>query len=460
MKLTAGETASMVSGQLVHGEPFETIRGVSIDSRTLSKGELFVAIVGPRHDGHDHVAAALSRGASGIVCDRPIEISGRAVAIRVSDTTLALQQLASGVRMRSGARVVAITGSMGKTTTKEAAAAAIASRYRVLKSKGNLNNLYGLPLSLLALDDEEVAVVEMGMSEPGEIRRLAEIARPDVGLVVNVAEVHLEFFPSLAAIAEAKGELYESLDPDAVAVVNADDPLVLEQARKFAGRRVHYGTRPGSDLHARDISASGSGLRFDVDEGRDSATVVSKLRGRHNVHNLLAGLAAARALDVPLAAAAEALTAVAPASHRGERLSLAGGVVVIDESYNSNPRAAKCALDALADETGRRRVAVLGDMLELGERGADFHAEVGSYAVSKKVDFLMGVGTLSKGLVEAAREAGLDARHALWCADADEAYDTLTQHIGEGDVVLLKGSRSIGLDRVAARLARENGGAA
>ncbi len=465
MRLSALDAAEMVGGELHRGARDTAIRGVSIDSRTISPGELFFAIVGPRHDGHDHAAAALERGAVGIVCDRPVDVvSARPVDVRsggvsivVSDTTRALQDLAHGVRVRSDVRVVAITGSMGKTTTKDAAAAAISSRHRVLKSPGNLNNLYGLPLSLLALDGEDVAVVEMGMSEPGEIRRLTEIAKPDVGVLVNVAEVHLEFFPSLEAIASAKGELFEELDETAVAVVNADDPLVLAQARKFSGRHLRYGMDADAELRAHRVRTSEAGLRFDVDEGADRTEVVSKLHGRHNVYNLLAGLAAARALDVPLEDAAKALASLTPPSHRGERVSLAGGVVVVDETYNSNPRAVKCALDALGVEAGTRRVAVLGDMLELGADASSFHEDVGRYAASIGVELLIGVGVFGDSLVAGAHAAGLPLHRVHHCADAREAFDVITAQMRPGDVVLVKGSRSVGLDRLVDRLVREDG---
>lgn len=454
MKLTARDVANLTGGELVSGPADAVVEAVSIDSRSAKPGDLFVAIQGPNHDGHDFVSGALEVGCAGVVVSKAVDDTGSAFQVCVGDTTRALQDLAQGVRERAELSVVAITGSMGKTTTKEAAAAAIGSRHRVLKTEGNLNNLYGLPLSLLKLEDEEVAVLELGMSEPGEIARLTEIARPDVGVLTNVAEVHLEFFPSIAQIAEAKGELLLGLAADAVAVVNADDPLVLEQARKFTGRHIRFGFAEDSDLRARELRRSTEGIRFLAAEGDHAVEVTTSLYGRHNVYNLLAGIAAARALDVPLEEAASSLTALAPTSHRGERISLPGSILLVDETYNSNPRALACALDALREETAERRVAVVGDMLELGPKALELHLAAGRYAAAVGVDLLVGVGSLGRTIVEGAREAGMGEARTATCADAERAGAYLASHLREGDVVLIKGSRSVGLDETVELLKR------
>ena len=455
MKLTARDIARFTRGKLVSGSADSVdsvISAVSIDTRTMERGDLFVAIRGPHRDGHDYLANALESGAAGIVVSQPIEIEGSAFQVQVKDTTRALQDLAQVVRERARLRVVAITGSMGKTTTKEAAAAAMGTRRRVLKTEGNLNNLYGLPLSILKLRDEDVAVLEMGMSEPGEIARLAEIAKPDVGVLTNVAEVHLEFFDSISEIADAKGELLLGLAGDAVAVVNADDPLVLEQARKFAGRQIRFGLTPSSDLRARQIRSTSAGLRFHAEEGERSVEVTSSLHGRHNVYNLLAGLAAARALDVPLEEAASGLASLSPERHRGERISLPGDILLIDETYNSNPRALICALDALVideedeAEDQRRRVAVVGDMLELGPKASELHREVGRHAATLDLGLFVGVGPLGGEIVDGAREAGMAEAKLATCDDAAEAGTLLERSLVEGDSVLVKGSRGVGLD--------------
>ncbi len=437
--------------ELLSGSADVRLEGrASIDSRTVSPGELFFAIVGPRHDGHDYLAEARARGAAGMVVSKPVEVESLepgTLVLRVADTTRALQDLAHAVRERSLLRVVAVTGSMGKTTTKEAAACAIGSTRRVLKSEGNLNNYYGLPLSLLRYTDEEVAVLEMGMSAPGEIARLTEIARPDIGVLTNVAEVHLEFFDSVAGIAEAKGELFVGLGPDATAVVNADDPLVLEQARKFSGRTIRFGLGADCELRASGIHATPDGLRFQAERGKDAYDVQTSLRGRHNVYNLLAGLAAASALDVPLGDAARALARLAPSRHRGERLDFGRGFIVIDETYNSSPRALSAALESLAEEEATRRIAVVGEMLELGESAEALHRRIGGEIAERNIDRIIGVGSLGRLLADAAVEAGISRDRVSSVATADEAGRLLAAELREGDVVLLKASRGIALDK-------------
>jgi UDP-N-acetylmuramoyl-tripeptide--D-alanyl-D-alanine ligase len=448
------ELARLAGGTLQAEAPGDLFEGaVSIDSRTLRKGDLFFAIAGPRHDGHRFLEEALARGASGVVIHEPapsLRLPRSAFWIRVPDTTRALQDLAAGFRRSRPVEVVAITGSMGKTTTKEAAAAAIGSSRRVLKTEGNLNNLYGLPLSILRLEDEEVAVLEMGMSAPGEIARLTEIARPDVGVLTNVAEVHLEFFESVSAIADAKGELFRGLLPGAAAVVNADDPLVLEQLRRSSARRVRFGIESEAEVRGSAIRANARGLRFTASYRDEEVEVESVLRGRHNVYNLLAGLAAAASLEVSLRDAARALRDLRPARHRGERVDLDRGWVLIDETYNSNPRALRSSLSSLAEEPAARRIAVMGDMLELGALGPELHREAGRFAAALPIDRLVGVGPLSVHILEGARESGAEPSRLVAAATAEEAGRWLQEELREGDVVLLKGSRGIGLERAIA----------
>jgi len=448
VKLTVGEMARLAGGTLEVGPPTVAFDGgVSIDSRTLRRGDLFFAISGPRHDGHDYLREVVLKGAAGVVIQKESEVPPPAFAIRVKDTTRALQDLASGFRRSRAVQVVAVTGSMGKTTTKEAAASAIGSTKRVLKSEGNLNNFYGLPLSLLKLEDEEVAVLEMGMSAPGEIARLTEIARPDVGVLTNVAEVHLEFFGTVSAIAEAKGELFRGLPAGATAVVNADDPLVLDQARRFSGRKVRFGVEEEADVRGSAIRATPEGLRFKAVFRGEEVEIETVLRGRHNVYNLLAGLAAASVLDVPFRDAAGALSGLRPAYHRGERVDLGRGFVLVDETYNSSPRALRSALAALSEEEAVRRVAVVGDMLELGERGVALHREVGRFAAGLPIDRLVGVGPLAAHILEGALEAGTAPSKLSSVSTAEEAGRLLLDELREGDVVLLKASRGIGLER-------------
>jgi UDP-N-acetylmuramoyl-tripeptide--D-alanyl-D-alanine ligase len=449
LKLTAAEVISLVGGGLVSGSGKTRIGSVSIDSRTVERGDLFFAIVGQRLDGHRFIGQALERGAVGAVVSMPptdVTESGAAVMIRVEDTTVALQELAKAVRRSAGIKVVAVTGSVGKTTAKEATAAALGARFRVLKSEGNLNNLYGLPLSILKLDGEEVAVLEMGMSAPGEIARLTEIARPDVGVVLNVAEVHREFFPSLEAIARAKGELFAGLEAGAVAVVNADDPLALAEARRFSGRQIRFGVREKAELRAKELTRTPEGVRFIAEAESDRAEVRAPLHGVHNVYNLLAALAVSGALGLSLAAAAEKLRGLRPSPHRGERIQFRAGPLVIDETYNSNPAGLAAALACLAEEEASRRIAVLGDMLELGDRAEALHLECGRQAAESGLSLLIGVGSLGALLVEGARRAGMAETALLTAGDAAEAGELLARRATRGDAVLLKASRGVALE--------------
>ena len=447
MKMTVAEVASWMDGTLEWGRDDMPIDGISIDTRTLEPGSLFVAIVGPNHDGHRFVDQALDRGAAGVVVSTSIQMRRPAVRIRVSDTTKALQELAAAVRRQAALKVVAITGSMGKTTTKEATAKALGARYKVLKSEKNLNNLYGVPLSILKHHDEEVAVLELGMSAPGEIARLTEIADPDVGVLTNVAEVHREFFPSIEAIACAKGELIDGLGGDSVAVVNADDPLVLEQARRFSGRKLLFGFDKSADVRADKIVRRPDSLRFVVHYRSEEVPVQVPILGKHNIYNLLAALAVAAVLDVPLTSAAAEFSSLSAPPHRGERIRFRGDILVIDETYNSNPAALASVLDSFGDEVATRRIAVLGDMLELGERDVPLHLECGRFAATANLDLLIAVGPLSRFMVEGARQAGMSEDAMLTAEDALEAGRQVAARLEAGDVVLFKASRSVGLDR-------------
>ncbi len=408
---------------------------------------MFFAITGPNHDGHRYVEQALESGALGIVVSSRELPDSTGPRILVPDTTLALQDLAAAVRRESGMKVVAITGSMGKTTTKEATALALGARLRVLKSEKNLNNFYGLPLSILRHCDENVGVFELGMSASGELARLTEIARPDVGLLTNIAEVHREFFPSLEAIARAKGELFDGLPEEAVSVVNADDPLVLSEARRFAGRQIRFGLGDGADVRAMRILREREGIRFVAHYEEQETEVHSPLHGLHNVYNLLAALAVSVVLGLPLAAAATELTKLTPPPHRGERIRLRESIVIIDETYNSNPTALDFVLESFAEEEASRRVAVLGDMLELGDRAETLHRQSGRKAARSRLDLLIGVGPLGRLIVEEACRGGMSEASTLVAETAAEAAELLADRIESGDIVLLKASRGVGLDR-------------
>src|SRR5579871_2006961 len=422
-------------------------QGYSIDSRTIQSGELFFAVKGERLDGHDFVAQALERGSAAAVIrtDQVNRFTVRDRLLAVPDTLVALQTLATAVRKLWGKPLVGITGSAGKTTTKEAIAHVLASRFRVLKSEGNFNNHFGLPLMLLKLEPEhDVAVIEMGMSHAGEIRALAYIACPEIGVVTNVAPVHLENFDSLAGIARAKYELIGSLPANGTAVLNADDEYVSQFGRGFKGTVITYGTHATADLRADKIQSRGAeGSSFEVVTHCGSERAQLPLVGEHNILNALAAVGVALAQGIKLPEAVDALATLAPADKRGQVLQL-GNITVINDCYNSKPKALHAMVDALAGMQASRRIVVAGEMLELGPAAEEMHRQAGQHAAQKKMDILLGVRGLAQKMVNGAREAGMRAE---FVATPEEAGDWLAREARDGDLVLLKASRGVKLER-------------
>jgi UDP-N-acetylmuramoyl-tripeptide--D-alanyl-D-alanine ligase len=427
-------------------------QGYSIDSRTIHPGELFFAVKGERFDGHDFVESVPSQGAVGAVIrkDQLARYANPKGLLAVDDTLIALQTLSTAVRKLWGKTAIGITGSMGKTTTKEAVAHLLAIRYRVHRTKGNFNNHFGLPLGLLTLEPEyDLAVVEMGMSHAGEIAALARIALPNQGVVTNVAPVHLEFFDSLAGIARAKYELIEALPSAGAAFLNADDEYVSQFGRDFKGKVVLYGMKPTADVRAENIEALGAGgTRFDLLCGGTTCDGVrqrvhSPLLGQHNVYNVLAAAAVAIHHGITPSEIAAALPALAAADKRGEVVQL-GNISVLYDCYNSSPRALMAAVDTLAAMPATRRIVVAGEMLELGTAAEQLHRDCGHYIENKKLDFLLGVRGLAKPMVEAASAAGMKAE---FVATPEETGQWLAEHARAGDVVLLKASRGVKLEK-------------
>jgi len=446
MKLTLAKIAEFVSAA---GEfPREEIaQAYSIDSRTIGPGQLFFAVKGERLDGHDYVVAALEKGAVAAVVrkDQIDRYPDKSRLLAVDDTLTALQTLATAVRKVWGKPLVGVTGSAGKTTTKEAIAHVLASRYRVLKSEGNFNNHFGLPLMLLKLEPEhDIAVIEMGMSHAGEIRALAKIAQPEIGVVTNVAPVHLEFFDSLAGIARAKYELIESLPASGTAVLNADDEFVSQFGRDFKGKVITYGTHATADIRPENVQTRGAeGSEFDVVIAGSRERARLPLVGEHNILNALAAVAVGLARGLKPAEAVGALATLAPPDKRGQVVQL-GNITVINDCYNSNPKALRAMVDALAAMKAARRIVVAGEMLELGPAGEEMHRAAGQHAAEKKIDVLIGVRGLAQAMVDAARQAGLKAEFA---ATPEEAGEWLARETRDGDVVLLKASRGVKLEK-------------
>jgi UDP-N-acetylmuramoyl-tripeptide--D-alanyl-D-alanine ligase len=445
MKLPLSRIAEILAG---HGE-FDVnalAQGYSIDSRSIRPGEIFFAVKGDKFDGHDFVLQALTNGLTAVVRkDKLAQYENKANLIAVDDTLAALQRLATAVRRLWGKPLVGVTGSAGKTTTKEAIAHILATRFRVLKSEGNFNNHFGLPLMLLKLEREhDIAVIEMGMSHAGEIATLAEIAQPEIGVVTNVAAVHLEFFKSISEIARAKYELVESLPAGGTAVLNADDEYVSQFGRDFKGKVVLYGTKPVADVRAENIQARGAeGTSFDLVVGGCRENVLLPLVGAHNIHNALAAVAVSLERGISPSDAAGALASLRPADKRGQVLQV-GNITVINDCYNSNPKALEAMIDALAEMPAKRRIVVAGEMLELGPAGEDLHHRAGQHAGRKKIDFVIGVRGLAKNMADAAKESGSAAE---FVATPEEAGEWLAREARDGDVVLLKASRGVKLER-------------
>jgi UDP-N-acetylmuramoyl-tripeptide--D-alanyl-D-alanine ligase len=462
VSLSAGDVAAAVGGRVVSGDALASIGRIVIDSRTVQAGDFFVAIRGERFDGHRFVDAAFAAGATGALVHDPGSIGkvpDEGVVVTAADTTRALQDLARHVRRKSGARVVAITGSAGKTTTKEACAELLSARYRVFRNKGNLNNHIGLPLSLLELRaGPEAAVVELGMNHPGEIRTLVGIAEPDVRVWTNVGDAHIGFFESAEAIADAKAEILEGAGPADVLVANADDSRVMSRSRAFTGRMMTFGTSKDAAVRATDVRMLGlDGFRASVRTPAGELELVTPLLGTGNLANLLAATAVAVTFEIPLDAIAGRAAALRPAHHRGELLRLPGGLTLIDDSYNSSPVALRQALAVVAAASGSaRKLAVLGEMLELGHHASSLHRECGRAAAEAGLDCLIVAGGASAGhLADAARHGGMPFEAVVFVPDRDRASEEILRRVRPGDLVLVKGSRGIGLDAVVDRLKAE-----
>jgi UDP-N-acetylmuramoyl-tripeptide--D-alanyl-D-alanine ligase len=467
LALTAAEIASATGGRVASGDPQTRIGRWSIDSRTVSAGDLFVAIRGDRFDGHDFVAAALAAGASGVVVARtPVLPQAGAggpapLVIQVDDTTRALQDAAREMRRRSGAKVVAITGSAGKTTTKELTAEFLAAEYSVFRNKGNFNNHIGLPLSLLELGARpDVAVVELGMNHAGEIRTLVGIAEPDVRVWTNVGDAHVGFFASPDAIADAKAEILEAAGPGDLLVAGADDARIRARIGAFAGRTVTFGLSDRADVRASLVEHRGlDGMAATVTTPRGSTRLDTPLLGTGNLLNLLAATAVATELGVPLEAIGPRAARMRPAAHRGELLRLPGGITLIDDSYNSSPAALQRSLETVRNATGSaRKIAVLGEMLELGDHASRLHDECGWAAADSGLDLLITVGGAPAArMAAAATTAGMPPAAVVYVATSAEGAELAVKRIRAGDLVLVKGSRGIRTDVIVERLRVEFG---
>lgn len=466
MSLPLASIAEVAGGALT-GPGAAVPRGYSIDSRTLSEGDLFFAIVGPRTDGHRYLAGALERGACGVVIsdksvgDRLRVQHPHVPSILVADTLRGLQDLAAFARRGMTARIVGITGSGGKTTTKEMTRAVLEASFNVHASRGNLNNLYGCPLSILQMTPQhQVAVLEMGMSYRGELARLAEIADPDIGVLTNVSAAHLAHFASIDDVASAKRELFDGMRADSIGIFNNDDEQCRRIMAAFRGYACTFGIDREADLTASgyrmdDLEASSFEVLHRHNGGERRVAVTMRFVGIHNVYNALAAMSAGYMLGIDLGAAAARLADLEPLGMRGRVMRLGRQVRVLDDSYNSNPAAMRHLLRVLSDAapgSGGRKIIVFGDMLELGEQEVAAHREIGRAMAATDAALLVGVGRLAP---EALAEAS--DRPSRHFEDAASASAFVAQEARPGDLILVKGSRGVALESVVEALVERFG---
>ncbi len=457
VNLRLSETAEKMGGKILQGSPSLSFHKFNIDSRLTEPGELFFALISERN-GHDFVPAAVKKGASGAVISHKITIPDKDIAlIQVKDTLEALHKLAGQVLSEHPVKVIGITGSIGKTTTKEFTWRLLSRNLYVLKSEGNFNNQLGVPLSLLKLTDKhEVAVMEMAMSAPGEIKTLTRIAPPDIAVITNIKPVHLQFFNSIEEIALAKKEILDGAKNDGIAVLNGDDPLVKKIAEDWKGKKILFGLSAECEVRAQNIQKVGwEGMSFELRYGNREEKISLPFLYESHLYNFLAAAAAVKALSIPFEDILPQIITLKLFSHRGTLVCLAKNIRLIDDSYNSNPAALEAALKALASLPSKRKIAVLGDMLELGEKEVEYHIQAGKQVAESGWDILVTVGILSQHMADGALSSGMRADQIFSFKNSEEAAEEILTLLQEGDLILVKGSRKIEIEKIVERLKME-----
>jgi UDP-N-acetylmuramoyl-tripeptide--D-alanyl-D-alanine ligase len=455
--LTIEDVLKATGGKLLQGKGNTFFQGVSTDSRTITEGELFIALKGPHFDGHQYALEALKKKAGGVLVEEDIVgdirwngYRSRAV-IAVKDTLMALGDIARDWRRKYGPPVVALTGSNGKTTTKEMIAACLETTFPILKTKGNLNNLIGVPLTLLTLTEKErVVVLEMGMNVPGEIRRLTEIAEPDVGLITNIQKVHLEGIGSLERLKEEKGDLFRKMRRDGTILVNRDDPRVVDLAKDYPGQQITFGIEKPAEVMAKEIQLRGAeGTSFTLILEGEVMEIHLRLLGKHFVPNALSAIAVACLFGVELKHAKEAIEHFQSFPMRMEIIPLKGGKTLINDAYNANPYSMELALETLVEVKGKgRAIAVLGDMLELGNFEKEAHEQLGERVSEFAIDFLLALGEEAPIVVESAIRHGFPIERTRIVESHSEAISLLEQMVENGDWILVKGSRRMAMEKI------------
>ena len=456
-EITVEEIASALGGRRISGSADKCVRGLSTDTRKMAPGHLFLALRGERYDGHDFLAEAINAAAAGLIVQSeraiPEELRGNnLVVITVSSTLKALGDLAQWWRRQWGGRVVAITGSNGKSTTKEMAASILSLKANTMKSPGNFNNLIGLPLTILSLEgDHKMAVLEMGMNRPGEIARLTEIAGPDIGLITNVARAHLEGVGGLQGVVKAKAELLGMMPKGSTAILNGDDELTAGLASTFRGPVVTFGLGKMNQVRAGNIrKIANSTQAFTLSMNSESIRVKINLPGIHNVFNALGGTAVAFCLSVSKELIAQGLEDFRPLQGRFQIIDLNGGIRIIDDTYNANPSSLRAALKTIKELKGKEQglVVGLGEMMELGEETPKYHFDAGQLIAAMGARYLVVLGEHGQQVIEGARKGSMNAAETQLATTHAEMSDAIKAHVRQGDILFLKGSRKVALDKV------------
>ncbi|KQC09438.1 MAG: hypothetical protein APR62_02395 [Smithella sp. SDB] len=454
-KFLLDDVLKATTGNLIAGASEKTFYGISTDSRLVKKGNLFVALKGEKFDGHDFVKQAMQQGATGvIVSDSKVskDLTDKSVAvIEVADTLIALGDLAHEWRKRFPVTVIGLTGSSGKTTTKEMVAAIIGRKKNILKTEGNLNNLIGLPQTIFRLTEQhELAVLEMGTNIRGEIRRLTQIAAPDIGLITNIGPAHLTGFGSVNVVRKEKGDLFLNMSPSGTIIVNMDDEAVTFCAERWTGRKVTFSMSPNADITVRDIKINGiKGMSFNLVIGENTQKVEMKIVGLHHVNNAMAAAAAAFAVGVDIKTIAEGLAEFRPFSGRMEMIKLRNGSFLLDDSYNANPASVREALMTLKDlKVNHNGYVFLGDMLELGTQSEEMHRKIGMLIATIGINALFLKGDFSKVTAAGAMEGGLLPENIFFLSDEDNGINYLKENLKKGDWILVKGSRGMKMEKI------------
>jgi len=454
---TIDEILKATNGKLVSGQPQNIVSGISTDSRTINRGELFIALKGDNFDGYNFINECLVRGATGILISNKdssrvsaIAASGLVNIIKVPDTLKALGDIAYFHRMRFNIPVIGITGSNGKTTTKDMIAHLLGVKYKVLKNLGTLNNFIGVPLTILKLNKEhQICVLEMGTNHVGEISRLTDIARPNIGIITNVGPSHLEFFKDLETVSRAKMELFKNFNSDHIAIWNADDGMLSSLYQNLTCKKRTFGLSNTCDFKATNIESIEDGWRFALNE---SKLIKIKLLGKHNVYNALAAITLADAFGINYSEIHSSLLSFKAPSMRMEILEVAG-IKIINDCYNSNPKSVESAINVLSNfNASGRRIFVSGDMLELGEISNYFHHQIGLNVAASGIDIFIGVGPLSKESTMAAVRSGMNKDAVMFCEDSQKAGELLRKTLRSGDVVLIKGSRGMKMEKACSTI--------